>query len=215
MPAPWNAHAIGRIHGELHGQETVNVFHFATNANITDQPPPHPLIIELAEALLDCALTALLPAVTQDWRLVKISASWAGTVTGNITDTYDATAPAGSVGELGPTSVSFASSGVALKTGLGGRRGKGRIFLPPPGEPQVAASEIDGPTLVLITTFLTCMAGKFLGTSPSTVWRWGVYSRKDGGGIFGNFNAAFRVIAQASPRGTLFVIARRRKGRGD
>jgi hypothetical protein len=215
MPAPWNAHLVARIMGEIHGQETVNVLHFATNTNITDQPPPHPLLIDLGAAVLDCVLQALLPAVTQDWRVVKVQTQFLGTVTTAVTDTYDTTAPANSVGELGPTSVSFAASGVDLKTGFAGRRGRGRIFLPPPGEPQVAASEIDGPTLALITTFLLCMAGKFLGSSPSTVFRWGVYSRKTGGGVFGNFDAAFHVIAQASPRGSLFVIGRRKKGRGD
>jgi len=79
MPAPWNAHAVGTIHGVIHGQETVNVLHFATNANITDQPFPHPLLLELAEALLECAVAPLLPPRTQDWTLGETRASFRGT----------------------------------------------------------------------------------------------------------------------------------------
>lgn len=216
MPAPWNAHAVATINGTIHGQETVNVLHFATNASITDQPFPHPLLLELAEKLLECAVETLLPAVTQDWTLVKTRASFVGTVVPSLSpDFVEATAPGGSVGELSSTSVSFAASGVDLKTGHNGRRGRGRMFLPPPGESEMSASAIDNATLLLIAAFLTCMAGKFLGSSPESVWRWGVYSRKIGNGIFGNFDAAFSVIGQASPRASSFVIGRRKVGRGD
>lgn len=216
MPAPWNAHAVCTIHGEIHGQETVNVLHFATNSNITDQPYPHPLLLDLAQAVLDCAITALLPAVTADWTLKKTRAAFMGTVVAGLSpDFVEATAPGGSVGALGAASTSFQATGVDLKTGHLGRRGRGRIFLPPAGEAQISASELDGPTLTLITAFLTCMAGKFLGASPSTVWRWGVYSRKIGGGVFGNFDAAFSIIGQMSPRSTVWVIGRRKKGHGD
>ena len=199
----------------MHGQQTVNVLHFATNSSIFDVPPPDPLLLQLAEALLECAVDTLLPAVTADWRLVKTSASYVGTINPVITDTLEATAPPASVGELGPTSVSFIATGVEIKTGRNGRRGRGRMFLPPPGESNIAASEIDAPTLLLIADFLLCLAGKFLGASPTTDWRLGVYSRTIGGASFANFDAAFSVAAQLSPRGTAFVIGRRKKGRGD
>jgi len=216
MPAPWAAHAIGTIHGEIHGQETVNVLHFATNASITDQPYPHPLLLQLAEALLECAIDTLLPGVTSDWRLVKTRAAFQGTIIPSISpDFVEATAPPASVGELSPTSVSFQATGVDLKTGRNGRNGRGRLFLPPAGESEIAASELDAPTLALITAFLVCMAGKFLGTSPTTVWRWGIYSRKIGNLSFANFDVAFSVIGQMTPKGTVWVIGRRRKGRGD
>jgi hypothetical protein len=215
MPPPWAAHAIGRIHGEIHGQETVNVLNFVTNTTVFDAPPPHPLLVQLAEALLECAVDTLLPAVTQDWRLVKTSATMVGSTSDNVTDTIDATAPAGSVGELGVASVSFAASLVDLKTGVAGRNGRGRIFLPPAGEAQIAASEIDAPTLELIAAFCLCVAGKFLGPSPTSDWRFAVYSRTLGQGNFSNINAAAHVVAQMSPRGTVAVIGRRKKGRGD
>jgi hypothetical protein len=199
----------------MHGQETVNVMHFATNIVINDNPGPNPLLLQLAQALLDCAITTLLPGVTSDWRLVKTSATIVAASTGDFSDTVDATAPAASIGAKGAASVSFMASLVDLKTGKGKKRGRGRIFLPPPGEPEIALSEIDPATLVLITNFCLCMAGKFLGASPTTDWRFGVYSRTDSGGSFGNFNTAFREIVQMSPRGTLAVIGRRKKGRGD
>jgi len=211
MPAPWVAGAQARIIGEIHGQETVNVMHFATNAQIQDQGQLDTVLLELAQALLECAVQTLIPAVTSDWKLIRTDAK---RIYPELGDPIVATAPPNTVGELSATSVSFAASLVHLRSGLAGRSGRGRVFLPPPGESEVTASDMDGPTAVALAAFLACLAGKFLGNSPTTAWRLGVLSRKGLAAVGGNFDNSFRVVASMNPVVTLAKIGSRKKGRG-
>jgi len=211
MPAPWVAGAQARIIGEIHGQQTVNVLHFATNDEIADEAELDTILLALAAALLDCAVTTLLPAVTADWKLIKTDAK---RIYPTLSDPILATADPGSVGELSATSTPFIASLVSLRTGGGGRRGRGRMFLPPAGEGEIAQSAIDGPTLALITAFCTCLAGKFLGSSPTTPWRLGVLSHKQLTSLGGTFDGSFRVVTSLNPVADCAVIRSRRKGHG-
>jgi len=211
MPAPWVAGAQARIHGELHGQQTVNVLNFATNSAILDGPALDTLLLELAVALGECVIDTLLPAVTVDWKAVSTDAK---RIYPAVSDPVINTLPSNSVGTRGVTSVSFAASLGSIRTGGGGRKGRGRIFLPPPGEAEVAQSTIDAPTLVALTAFFTCLAGKFLGATPSTNWRLGVLSRKTAGPTNSAFDSGFRVATQLSPVANLAVMRSRRKGHG-
>lgn len=212
MPAPWVAGAEARIVGELHGSQTINVIHFGTNANINDEGTLDTLLLQLATFMLECAVETLLPGVTSDWRLIQCDAK---RIYPTPSDPIVATAPADSIGQRGPTSVSFASSLINKRTGGGGKRGRGRMFLPPAGEADIASSTIDGPTLLLLTAFAACLAGKFLGANPESVWRMGVLSdtiqRQTVGGGFDN---AFRVVTQLSPKADVAVLRSRRKGHG-
>lgn len=211
MAAPWVAGAQARIIGEIHGQQTVNVMHFATNSAISDGGALDVLLLQLAEALLACVIDTLLPAVSVDWKVIKCDAK---RISPAVSDPILATAPADSVGELGVSSVSFTSSLVNLRTGGAGRRGRGRVFLPPAGEAQIANSSIDGPTLILITEFLTCVAGKFLGSGATTDWRLGVLSQKTLSGVGGTFDNSFREVTSLNPVADVAVMRSRRKGHG-
>lgn len=211
MPAPWVAGAQGRVIGEIHGQQTVNVLHFATNSAIADQGSLDTLLLQLAEAMLDCVITVLLPAVTSDWRAVRCEAK---RIYPTPSDPIIATADAGSVGTLSPASHSFASSLVNIRSGIGGGRGRGRMFLPPVGEGEVTQSSIDAGTLALITAYCTCVAGKFLGASPTTDWRLGILSRTTLAGVIGNFDNAFHIASSLNPVADVAVMRSRRKGRG-
>lgn len=215
MPAPWNAHAVARLKGEIHGQQTVNVWHFATNTNVSDTSDVA-LLIALAAAIMQCVETVLLPAVTSDWNVTAVETQYIGTVIANTTTDPIVQGPAGAgVGQLGPTSVSFAATLMQLRSGVKGKNGRGRSFMPPPGEAQIANSTIDDPTLTLFVAFMNCLLGKFVGSGATTDWRLGVYSRKIGGGIFGNFDAAFSEVKQLTVANKLAVIARRKSGHGD
>jgi hypothetical protein len=214
MPAPWNAHAIARIKGEIHGQETVNVLHFATNSALGGGADVA-LLIALAAAIMQCVETVLLPAVTQDWNVTDVETQYVGTVTGGTTTDPTVVTPTGSgVGQLAPTSVSFAAALMQLRSGVAGRRGRGRCFLPPPGEAQIANSTIDDPTLTLFVAFMNCLLGKFTGVGATTDWRLGVYSRKGASGIFSNFDANFHEVKQLTMVNKLAVISRRKAGHG-
>lgn len=211
MPAPWVAGAQARIIGELHGQQTVNVLHFSTNSAILDQAALDTLLLQLAQALLDCALQALLPATTVDWKVVRADAK---RVYPTASDPILATAPANSVGQLSASSVSFTASLLNLRTGIDGRKGRGRMFLPPPGETQITQSSMDAGTLAAIAAFALCLAGKFLGAAPTTDWRMGVLSRKDLGAGVGNWNNSFRIVTSLNPVADIAVMRSRRKGHG-
>lgn len=211
MPAPWTAGAQARIVGRLHGQQCINVLHFATNDAIADQGSLDELLLQLAQALLECAVTTLLPAVTQDYELVQCDAK---RIAPSFSDPILATAANGSVGELGPTSASFVASLVNLRSGVDGKRGRGRLFLPPAGEANITASAIDAGTMAAIAAFGVCLAGKFLGANPSTPWRLGVLSRKDLSGVGGNFDNAFRVVASINPVANVAVMRSRKVGHG-
>ena len=211
MPPPWVAGARARIIGEIHGQTTVNVMHFATNDQIVDDDNLDDLLLALAEAIKDCVITTLLPAVTSDWRFVRSDAQRIYPV---LSDPIIASGAPEHVGELSAASVSFQASVVTLRTGSGGRRGRGRLFLPPAGEAQIANSVIDGPTMVLLAEFLTCVGLKFLGAAPTTPWRLGILSQKDLNGIIGNFDNSFRVVSSLNTNADVGVMRSRRKGRG-
>ena len=74
MPPPYVAHAQGRIIGEIHGQTTVNVMHFATHDEIADEGELDTILLALATAILECTIETLLPAVTSDWRAIQCDA---------------------------------------------------------------------------------------------------------------------------------------------
>lgn len=211
MPAPWTAGAQVRIIGELHGQTTVNVLHMGTNSVVTDGGNLDTVLLNLAQALFDCVIEVLLPAVTSDWRFVKVDAR---RVYPTFSDPIEVTATPSNIGELSPCSHSISCSLLKIKTGVGGKSGRGRVFLPPPGESEVVASTIDGPTLVLIAAFATCVGSKFMGASPPSDWTLGVLSKKQAGAANANFDTAFRVAQSLSPVADLSYLGSRRKGRG-
>ena len=211
MPAPWVAFAQGRIVGKLHGVDCINVFDFATNTTINDDDNLDDLLLQLAQALLECAVSTLLPAVTQDYTLVQCDAK---RIHPTASDPIVATADAGSIGTRGQTSVSFAASLINLRTGGGGRRGRGKKFLPPPGEADIAQSHIDDDVLALLAAFAACVAGKFLGASPSTDWRLGILSRKNLTEVTGTWDNSFRVVTQLSPTTLMAKMGSRKIGHG-
>jgi len=62
MPSPWSFGAEVRVVGSMHGEEIIQVLHFATNETINDNPDPGgTLLLQLLNALLACAQTKLLP----------------------------------------------------------------------------------------------------------------------------------------------------------
>lgn len=209
MAAPW-AHVVrARIKGVIHGQQTINVLYFATNTTGLDAADLNAFFLALAQALLACVIDNALPGITSDWRLEGVDAQQVHPTLG---DPIDAPAPANTLGTAGATSVSFASTLVSTRTGSGGRRGRGRIFLPPGGEADIANSVNDASVTDAIVALLTCMAGKFVGTSASTDWRWCVLSRKDLVG--GSYDTALREVLNWSVRTNTACLRSRKVGRG-
>jgi hypothetical protein len=187
------------------------VVNFATNEVVSDGPLLDALLLQLASAMLGCIIDELLGGVTQDWRIDRVEAVQ---IHPTIGDPVVATANPNAIGTLGPTSVSFASSMVHIRTGQGGRRGRGRIFLPPPGEANITNSILDQSAVDPLVAFLTCVAGKFAGVNPTTPWRIGVLSRKTLTGIGGTFDNAFAEATQLTPEKNVAIMSSRKLNRG-
>lgn len=199
-----------RIVGRIHGSITNNVLHFAVSTGSLTDPLIRDLLLALANAVLDCILETLLPAVTQDWQCLRVEAK----LMNPVTDPQFATPETDQFGELGPASVSFASSLINVRTGVGGRRGRGRMFLPPPGEAQTANSVMDAPTQELLVAFLVCIANKFIGGSRTEGPQLALWSRKDSQAAAGSLSAGMREVVQLTPNPTIAVMRSRKLGIG-
>lgn len=212
MPAPWSFGAEVRVVGLIHGSQTVNVYHFATNETIQDNPEPgRELLIQLLSALLACVVETLLPAVSEDWSLTQVD----GRLIHPAFSDPIIEIPAGPTpGELGPTNISFAASCVSIRTSVGGKSHRGRKYLPPVGDANMTNSLIDDPALILIGQFLTCVAGKFIGPNPTEFWRLGVLSHKLLKAAGGTFNNSFTQATGLVPRKIVARMASRQLGVG-
>ena len=210
-PGNWARGARLTIEGEIHGQQTVNVLHFGTDIVANDEGQLNTILLQLAQAMRDCVVEFLLPAVSSDWRFIRTTAR---EISPTKTDPLIASGITSNVGELGVASHSFAASLVQIRTGAGGRSGQGRMFLPPPGEGQTANSLIDEPTLVLLAAFTACVATKFMGASPESNWHLGILSQKTYQNTPGNFNSSFRVAVSLNLSQEAAVMRSRRRGNG-
>lgn len=211
MPAPWTRGARVVVQGRLHGQITNNVLHFATNTQVNDGGPLDALLLALADAVLECFITSFIPCVTQDWAVEQVEAF---AIHPTLSDPVVATAGAGEVGQGGTTNVSFASSLVQVRTGGGGRHGRGRMFLPPAGDADMTQSTLSTDHEQCLVGFLTCIAGKFMGDNKTTDWNLGVLSRTQLKAVGGTFDNSFRIATQLTPRHLVAELSSRKVGKG-
>lgn len=211
MPAPWARGARVRIIGRIHGSQTNNVLHFATNTVVNDGPNLDPLLLALATAVALCVIEQLLPAITSDWTFERVEAQ---SISPTISDAVVFTPNAGTIGTSPGTNVSFAASLVNLRSGVGGRSGRGKIFLPPAGDSVITESKLTQPPMDAIVAFLTCVAEKFHPVNGTEDWVFGILSRKLLTGIGGSFDAAFHPVTQMAPNQIVAKMGSRKLGVG-
>lgn len=211
MPRPWAAGARVRVVGRLSGQLTNNVMHFATNTVINDPVALNQLLQQLAQAVHDCIRDAMLPFATNDWKFESVEATG---IYPTLTDPVSVTNAANAVANGNPQGVGFASALISIRTGTGGKSGRGRIFAPPGGENVATAGTWDPAFLALVAQFCACMAGKFIGAGHTTPWFIGVLSRKvlRGGPML--FDDAFREAISLEPESVIAQMGTRKLGRG-
>jgi hypothetical protein len=213
MPGEWSYHAQAIIHGRISGEKTATVMHFAQPGPL-DVFNPQEVLAQLkilANAIHDCVLNTLIPAVTSDWTYDHTEVRDMTTESGlsTIND-----APVATPGTAGPQGVNVASQLVHVRSGQGGRNGLGRNFFPPAGENVATAGQWDPAALALIAAFCACMAGKFIGAGATNAWRMGVLSRSLFGGLFGNWDTAFHEAIELEPEAIISTMGTRRKGSG-
>lgn len=212
MPPPWAAVAELRVVGRIHGSETNNVFHLATNLQVFDPNSNlSQLLLDLVTAMRQCVRDTLLPAVSQDWTFERCSAH---VILPQVSDPVEVSGVPGDVGQRGPTSVAFASSLVSVRTGVGGRRGRGRKFFPPAGEADITDSRLNDAVLALLALYIACVAEKFMGANPTSNWTYVVLSKSDLNALGGNMNNATRPVVGLSPRADVASMVSRKVGRG-
>lgn len=212
MPPPYNSIARVRIHGVHHAGITNNVLHFGTETVGYDAGTIMAQLGQLATAVVDCVRTTLLPALGSDWKLDKVTAQALHPV---LTDPAEVVGLNTDVGALANTNVSFTSQLVSLRTGLGGRSKRGRMFLPPAPEGGVTESTLTDAQMILLVAFVTCIAGKFLaGGSDPNGWRLCVLSRKLLAANANNYNLGVTEVTNMTARKELASMRTRKLGRG-
>lgn len=213
MPPPWAAGAKLRIVGKIHSQDCIQVMHLATNTVVNDDATGIALLKALADAMAQCVVDTLLPAVTSDYQFhhVEVTSIHPFKSDPIISDLVGPTA-----GQLGAQGVGFAAQLADLRTGGGGKSGRGRNFYPPASEAVATAGAWDGAQLLLLAEFLACVGAKFLGAAPSTPWRLGVFSRKKVGDppVNQTFDNAFREGRSYTAVNTIAVMGTRKLNRG-
>ncbi len=158
------------IKGRLHLQETNNVLHFG----FTGAEPNYP---QLIQDIIDCIFTALRPAVSEDWVLELVTAQqlWPQRL-----DPIEQTPAVVTAGTGLPGGVSFSAYLIRIRTGLGGRTNRGRMYIAGTIENDVNLSRLTDSGLAKVVAFVTCMVGKFITTPTSTkAFEIGVLSRKE------------------------------------
>lgn len=205
-------YAEARILGTLHGSSTVNVLHFGTNNNASTPDLLVPLLTQLAQDIIDCVIDFWLPAASSDWTLEGVDVKELFPVG---SDPIELSAPLNSVGTRGPVNASFECVVWKVRTGLAGKRKRGRHFMAPPGDADITNSVLSStPTNDFMSQFLNCMATKFTGAAATTEWRMGVLSRKQLQVSAGDFNASFTEANQFSIEQRLSSLRSRKLGVG-
>lgn len=198
------------IKGKVHGQDYRNVLHFGTDLDIQDGTYAA-ILTALAEAVMACITTVLLPGLSNS---ITISSVTAKRIHPILTDEVTSTSVGSAGAASGETVPSFASMLIDIRTGAGGRKWRGRMFLPPCLEAETTQSVLNATALALLAAFCACMATKFIGASATTSWRLGVLSRKELTTNGGNESLAFREAKSLTPVSALAVIRRRKVGKG-
>lgn len=200
-----------RIVGEIHGSETVNVLHFARFNSDVDLPTLLGKLQLLAQNVVECAIDNLLVGISSDWTFRRVEAQGVKPIA---TDPQIAQAPAGTNGAGGPQGVTIAASLIQLRSGRDGRKGRGRIFLPPAGEASIANGDWDAQWLLRLTNFCICLANKFGEPAGTEEWRIGILSRKDFNAVGGTVANSFRAATQLAPQALAASMRTRKKGVG-
>lgn len=197
------------VHGLIHGQQTKNVWNFAR-----DGSTPVDTVLEmtgLATEVRQAFRTAGYAAMSQSWALEKVTAKM---LYPNPSDEGVVFAEAIDHGTTGFAHVSFTSVLMHLRTGLAGRNHRGRIFFPGVAEDAVLNSKLTDTALPLWTAFRDALVNAFGPAAGVGQWRLGVLSRKDLGGILGNYPNAFKWISNLEVSNIIAVTRSRRIGHG-
>lgn len=194
-----------RIKATVQGQTYRNVIHFGSDV-AGDDIPTH--LAALALAIFECISTVLLPILPNTTRFEAVGVKQ---IYPDVTEEIDDVSLAADGDAVQHSLPSFVSMMVKLQTGTGGRKWKGRFFLPPPREGDSEGSLMDDVSFGVLVNFAACLAGKFIAPGATTPYRIGVLSRVAGAGTIAD---KFKEATQIVPVKVLAVQRRRKLGVG-
>jgi len=194
------------INYSLHGQLCNNVLHFGTDGF-------EELIAPLLSDILACITSSLRPAVTED---LVVNSLLGRELFPVLKDPEELTPGVVTQGTGLPGGVSFSAYLFQIKTGLGGKSNRGRIYIPGTIENDVQLSRVSDAAMVKLVAFASCLANKFIqrgaGSSP---WQIGVLSRKKSLEVGQTIGSAFNVATVLRPVKEVAVMRSRRIGNGN
>lgn len=208
-----------RVRGRIEQQETINVLNFRY---VSALPDPD-VVTHLIKALMQCYLLHLIPVLTSGWELQDIAAKRMGPTLGNeVIVTPDSASIGAGNAEALP---SYCSVVFSIRTVLGGKSGRGRLYLPGIPENQTEGSIIssDLPLWLGLVAFAACVVEKFHFEEPippggittfPNIWKMGVYSRKLGSPKAPYTLAGFHEMVSMVPNKELGTTRSRKIGKG-
>lgn len=211
--------AISRTHlvqatvkGAINGQDFRNVLNFTTNEAVNDATR-RDLLLGLAAAIIACWIDTLLPILPGTFVLQSVAVKELHPM---ISDEYEefVASPTGNGGGTGESSPSFVAQLLRLRTGVAGRSNRGRMFLPPPVEGEITADTLGSGATDALLAFAACLAGKFVGASPTENFNLCVLSKKAVGTPPNYSLAVDKDVTDIIPVADVAVMRRRRRGHG-
>lgn len=204
-----------RIDGRIENQQTKNVMHFMQYSTDGDNDVETHLVL----AILNCFITNLLPVMSSAWTLESATWKQLAPTLGN----ENQTVPAGILQGAGGADAlpSYCSALLSIRTTLGGRSGKGRMFLPGIPENQTEGSLIDKDLAMwaALLAFAVCIIQTFgVKADPDPgqhAWAFGVFSRKLGGAAAPFNIAGFHPVTSIVPSALLATTRSRKIGHGN
>jgi hypothetical protein len=199
-----------RLVGRMEGQETNNVLHFRCTGADDD------VLTHLILVLANCFILHVLPVLTSSWSLEKIVWKRVGPTLGPEFESVPVGAGAG--GGSAAALPSLNSVVFSIRTALGGKSHRGRMYLAGIPEDQTKNSFLDTdlPFWAGMLAFAACVVGAFVPGDPpgAPSWAMGVYSRKLGGEHIPFGLAGFSTMSEFVPHALLGTTRSRKVGRG-
>lgn len=199
-----------RMIGELDGQQIVNVLHFQTPGSVDDME------LRLIVVLANCWLTHLKPVTASGFTLNEIRYQLMSANPPGLEYTY--AVPGGTATGSAAALPSFNAAVVSLRSNIGGRHGRGRMFLAGIPEAATTNSLLDTGHAYWagLIAFCACVAAAFIneGSPPANFVRWIIYSRSLGGASVPFSIAGATHTITATPNALIGTIRSRKVGRG-
>lgn len=192
------------IQGRLHNQVTNNVLHFHAEAPST--------IEQLIADVIDCIRTALLPGLSNEWKLEFVKAKELSPVLGIevVVQALD-TDIGGVASQSLPSTVAAC---ISKRSNFGGKQNRGRMYIAGITESNQQNSRVIDPGLAALVNFCLCMAGKFIANPGTSPFKLVVISRRKLAAFNNNYMQAFVYVQNLIVQSVLATMRSRRIGHG-